>query len=168
MEYQPVLVRLLLPDGRRAHREGLCADVAAVAFGARPGGTIAAIAGRADRDADTVVGAVHIRTGRFHGWAQIGAETFALLSDALVTLERWILTASVALEHRELRASTNDGIAVALRAAPSSRGGRYAVILTVGILAEVDLDPAVFYWDPRLRISGRFLLQGVIPLSSIR
>ena len=73
-----------------------------------------------------------------------GAETFVLLSDALVTLEWWKLAAGVAFEHWVLPASTDDSIAVALRTAPSSRGGRDAVILTAGVLAEVDLDPAVF------------------------
>jgi hypothetical protein len=168
LEDQPVLVRLLLSDSRRTHREGLCAGVAAVAFRARSGGAIAAIAGRAGRDADTVVGAVRVGAGCFRRCAQIGAETLVLLSDALVTLERRILTADVTLEHGELPTSTEDGIAVALRAAPSSLGRGDGVILTVGVLAEVDLDPAVLERDPRLRASGRFFLHGVIPLSSIR
>ena len=43
LEDQPVLVRLLLSDGRVTYRKGLGAGVAAVAFGARPGGAIAAV-----------------------------------------------------------------------------------------------------------------------------
>jgi hypothetical protein len=50
----------------------------------------------------------------------------------------------------------------------TSLGGGDGIILTVGVLAEVHLDPAVLGRDPRLQTSGRFLLHGVIPLSSIR
>jgi hypothetical protein len=82
-------------------------------------------------------------------FTQVGAETLALLSDALVTLERRILAACMALEHGELPASTDHSIAVALRAAPSGLGGWDAVILTVGILAEVGLDPAVLSRNSR-------------------
>ena len=44
-EDQSVLMRLLLSNGRGTHREGLGAGVAAVAFGARPSGAIAAVVG---------------------------------------------------------------------------------------------------------------------------
>jgi hypothetical protein len=74
----------------------------------------------------------------------------------------------MALEHGELSASTDDGIAVTLRAAPSPLGCGNAIILTLRVLAEVNLDPAVLRWDPRLGIFGRFFLHGTIPLSSIR
>ncbi len=115
-----------------------------------------------------MVGTVDVGTGWFRGYAQVGAQTPALLSDALVALERRILAASVALEHGVLPSSTDDGIAVALRAAPSGLGGWGAVVLAVGILAEVDLDPAMLERDPRHRTSGRFLLHWMIPLSSVR
>ena len=91
-----------------------------------------------------------------------------LLSNALVTLQRRILAAGMALEYGELSASTDNGIAVTFRAAPSPLGCGIAVIFTLRVLAEVDLDPAVLRWDPRLGIFGRFFLQGTIPLSSIR
>ena len=90
-----------------------------------------------------MVGAIRVRTGCFRGYAQVGAETLVLLSDALVALERWILAAGATFEHGVVPTSTDDSIAVALCTAPSALIGRDAVILTLWILAEVDLDPAV-------------------------
>ena len=115
-----------------------------------------------------MIGTIHVRAGWFWGYTQVGAKPLAFLSDALITLERRILAAGMAFEHRELPASTDHSIAVTLRAAPSGLGGWDAVILTVGVLAEVDLNPAACGRDPRRGTSGRFLLQRVIPLSPVR
>jgi len=86
---------------------------------------------------------MRVWTGCFRGYAQVGAETLVLLSDALVALERWILAAGATFEHGVLATSTDDRIAVAGCAAPSALSGRDAVIRTLWILAEVGLDPAV-------------------------
>jgi len=115
-----------------------------------------------------MVGAVHIGTGSFRRGVQVNAEALAFLSDALVTLERRILAAGITLEYRALPASTGYGVAITLCTAPSRLGCRDAVILALGVFAEVDLDSAVLQWDPRLRIIGRFSLHGMIPLSPIR
>jgi hypothetical protein len=55
LENQPVLVRLLLSDGRATYREGLGAGAATVAFGAGVGGAIAATVGRSGGDTDAVI-----------------------------------------------------------------------------------------------------------------
>ena len=168
LEHQPVLVRRLGPDGRVTHRKGLGAGVAAVAFGAGPGGALPAGVRRTGGDSEAVTGPVQVGAGGGRGDAQGGAETRALLSEALVTLERRILAAGGALEHGQLPARTDPRLAVALRAAPRALGGWDAVLLTVRILAEVNRDPAVLGRHSRHGPCGRCLPHGVIPLSSVR
>ncbi len=101
-EDQPVLVRLLLSHGGHADREGLPAGVAAVALGARLGSAIAAVVGRATGDANGVVGALGVWADGVRGGREVGAKAFALLDDPAVALQRWVLTAGEALQHRKL------------------------------------------------------------------
>jgi hypothetical protein len=115
-----------------------------------------------------MIDTIEVRARWLRRHTQIDAKTLALLSDALVTLERRILAAGMALEHRILPTSTDHRIAVTLGAAPRGLGRWNAIILTAGILAEVYLDPLACRRDPRHETCGRILLQRMIPLSPVR
>jgi hypothetical protein len=87
-----------------------------------------------------MVGALGVWAASGWGFSEVGAQAFALLDDPQVALQRRVLTAGEALQHRKLTASADHDVPIALTAPPGGLGGRHAVVRAARVLAEIDLD----------------------------
>ncbi|MEI8192122.1 MAG: hypothetical protein WCI75_20640 [candidate division NC10 bacterium] len=99
-------------------------------------------------------------------------ESVPFLGDALIALERWLFFAELAVQARHPRIyapiefiSIVNGVGSDVPAG-DVREGWDSVIRAVGVLAEVDLDPADGGRDARVFVYGRNLLRNGNPLSS--